>query len=364
MRAVGIEAATELCRELMAGGVQLVPLLHTQPLERDPRDLRQPRPRTAEDAPTGAAPGKLVTVNIVLSVVASLVAIWLVFFAVLLVAKPESGTLRETARIRSGHGSPRFTRSPSTRQLHRGGAPAAVAPARLSRVADRRSSPTSSRSSGTPTTPSSPASYLTERDQTSGRGRSDELTGRARPTVSPRCFESAGCRRARGTDPHRRVEASTASCRLHARRHHAGMERRRHRGARDRGDHRAFGRARRIRSRLADRDRSQHGGVVGALRHRPGAAAQRQCAVIGTAFVLLAVYLAIQSTYVLVVGDHAEHSRARHRVDGDDRGGHVRRWPPGKAASGAPSTTRFSRPRVASRWSTRCWPRRCSPAWP
>ncbi len=43
MRAVGIEAATELCRELMAGGVRLVPLLHAQSVARDPRDLRKPR---------------------------------------------------------------------------------------------------------------------------------------------------------------------------------------------------------------------------------------------------------------------------------------------------------------------------------
>jgi uncharacterized membrane protein YkvA (DUF1232 family) len=38
-------------------------------------------------------------VNIVLGVVASLVVIWLVFFAVLVIAKPESSTLREAARI-------------------------------------------------------------------------------------------------------------------------------------------------------------------------------------------------------------------------------------------------------------------------
>ena len=43
MRAVGVDAATELCRDLMAGGVQLVPLLHAQPLDRDTRDLREPR---------------------------------------------------------------------------------------------------------------------------------------------------------------------------------------------------------------------------------------------------------------------------------------------------------------------------------
>ena len=40
------------------------------------------------------------------------------------------------------------------------------------------------------------------------------------------------------------------------------------------------------------------------------AARQRKAMrLIGTAFVLLAVYLAVQSTYVLVVGHHAEHSR-------------------------------------------------------
>ena len=42
---VGVEAATELCEALRAGGVRALPLLHAQPQHRDARDLRQPRPR-------------------------------------------------------------------------------------------------------------------------------------------------------------------------------------------------------------------------------------------------------------------------------------------------------------------------------
>ena len=41
VRRVGVEVATELCRELLDAGARPA-LLHAQPVDRDPGDLRQP----------------------------------------------------------------------------------------------------------------------------------------------------------------------------------------------------------------------------------------------------------------------------------------------------------------------------------
>jgi hypothetical protein len=51
---------------------------------------------------------------------------------------------------------------------------------------------------------------------------------------------------------------------------------------------------------------------------------QRALRLIGVAFALLAVNLAVQSTLVLVTGFHPGHSPAGHRVDRDHCRGHVR----------------------------------------
>ena len=45
MRAVGIEATTELCQRPHGRWRRLVPLLHAEPVVGDPRDLREPRLR-------------------------------------------------------------------------------------------------------------------------------------------------------------------------------------------------------------------------------------------------------------------------------------------------------------------------------
>ena len=42
----GVAMATELCEQLLAAGRARPALLHAQPVERDPRDLRRPGPRT------------------------------------------------------------------------------------------------------------------------------------------------------------------------------------------------------------------------------------------------------------------------------------------------------------------------------
>ena len=54
--AVGVEAATELCRGAHGRRRRALPLLHAQPLHRDPRDLRQPRPRRRASPGVGQSP--------------------------------------------------------------------------------------------------------------------------------------------------------------------------------------------------------------------------------------------------------------------------------------------------------------------
>ena len=51
VRAVGVEVATELCADAARRRRAGPALLHAEPLHRDPRDLRQPRPRRLSDAP-------------------------------------------------------------------------------------------------------------------------------------------------------------------------------------------------------------------------------------------------------------------------------------------------------------------------
>jgi len=94
-----------------------------------------------------------------------------------------------------------------------------------------------------------------------------------------------------------------------------------------------------------------------------GAARQRQALrLIGVAFAVLAVYLAVQSSVVLVTGFHPRPSLAGIG------------WTAvtavvmfalavGKARPGRRWTTRCCAPRVRSPWSTRSSPSRCWPGW-
>ena len=59
----GVELATELCQTLLDAGVPGHPLLHAQPLHRDPRDLRQPRPRARGVSDLPAPDGDTVVVT-------------------------------------------------------------------------------------------------------------------------------------------------------------------------------------------------------------------------------------------------------------------------------------------------------------
>jgi hypothetical protein len=81
-----------------------------------------------------------------------------------------------------------------------------------------------------------------------------------------------GCR---GDSPPGRPRQHLAAPRVHPRVHHPGVEHRRDRGPRGHRDHSALRRPRRIRPRLAHRDRRVHRGDLGTVGQRPGPAAPR-----------------------------------------------------------------------------------------
>ena len=86
------------------------------------------------------------------------------------------------------------------------------------------------------------------------------------------------------------------------------MERRRHHRPGDRSGVGAISCVGRLRTRQPDRDRRVNGRALGASRCCGEAAAASLCGSSVGAFVALAMYLAIQSTVVLVAGFHPRHS--------------------------------------------------------